>query len=72
MRRFNAELRHNIRWVFFYFGFVAVCFILNGLRLDKTISVRLYGVLRKTEGLVWHFHGSPLKVPPKEWHKTFL
>ena len=43
MRRFNAELCHNIRWVFLYFGFVAVCLIRNGLRVDKTISVRLYG-----------------------------
>ena len=27
MRRFVTELSHNIRWVFFRFAFVAVCFI---------------------------------------------
>ena len=43
MRRFYAKPCHNIRWVFFSFAFVAVCSIRNGLRVDKTISVRLNG-----------------------------
>lgn len=54
MRRFNTELCHNIRWVIFSFAFVGVCFIQNGLRVDKTISVRLYGAFnsyQKTGGL---------------------
>ena len=72
MRRFNTELCHNIRWVFFYFAFVAVCFIQNGLRVDKTISVRLYGAFYKMAGAVLHFPDSPWRVPQGEWRKTFL
>jgi len=72
MRRFIAELCHNNRWVIFLFAFVGVCFISNGLRVDKTISVGLYGTFYKKVAVVLRCVYLPWKVLRVEWHKTFL
>ena len=68
MRRFNTELCHNIRWVFFYFVFVAVCFIQSDLRVDKTISVRLYGAFNSYQKNRWFVPNCcKNQTPHKHW-----
>ena len=56
MPRLYAEPCHNILWVIFCFAFVGVCFVRNGLRIDKTISVRLYGALCSYRFAILAFH----------------
>lgn len=56
MRRFKVEPYRNVRWVFFHFAFVGVCFNWNSLRVNKPISVRLHGALGSNRLAVLAFH----------------